>query len=230
MAEGTGVGTGVASRGDNSLPARKSHSTTLRFILAIAVAEILNSSYLAAFDTPSIFYHVNVLLHVVLGVPLAFAILAMSVPALLKGARRSGGPQGLLLRTLAVVALVFVGSGLILAWTGTARPYYALLRLHVVSAVAGSAMLLALVWAWSRRPGADAKGRAVFRWNFGVLGAALALPLVMHGYRALYPPHVSRIVNPARPPLTAMDDFPPENVWVKVRFKSELTGWIGLAY
>jgi len=208
------------------LPVKNGHSITLRVILALAVAEILNGSYLAAFDTASIFYHVNVLLHVVLGVPLAFALLFMSVPALLKGARRSGGPQGLLLRTLAVVALVFVGSGLILSYTGTARPYYALLKLHIVSAIAGSALLLALVWAWSRRPGADAKSRAVFRWNFGVLAAALALPLVMYGYRAIYPPHVTRIVNPPLPPLTAMDEgggeanpfFPSSNETVGARF------------
>ncbi len=226
QAGGTADDTGAPSRGDNLLPSKHGHSTTLRILLAIAVAEILNGSYLAAFDTPSIFYHANVLLHVVLGVPLALALLLMSVPALLKGARRSGGPQGLLLRILAVVALVFVGSGLILSWTGTARPYYALLRLHVASAIAGGIMLLALVWAWSRRPGADAKSRAVFRWNFGVLGAALALPLLMHGYRAVYPPHVSTIVNPPLPPLTAMDEgggphnpfFPSSNETVGARF------------
>ncbi|HET9480390.1 MAG TPA: multiheme c-type cytochrome, partial [Candidatus Polarisedimenticolia bacterium] len=178
----------------------------MRWIIGIAVAEIGNAAYLAAFDTASIFYHVNVVLHVVLGLPLAAAILFRSVPALLKGASRSSGPQALLLRLLAVTALVFVGSGLTLAWTGAARPFYALLRLHVLSSIVGGALLVLLVWAWSRRPGADVKARAVFRWNTAVLCSALALPLAMHAWRAINPPHVSRIVNPALPPLTAMDE------------------------
>ena len=77
----------------------------IRWILAIAVLAIANSAYLASVNTPSIFYHANVVLHVVLGLPLAAAILLMSGPALLKSARRSGGVQGLLLRTLAATAM-----------------------------------------------------------------------------------------------------------------------------
>jgi Flp pilus assembly protein TadD len=178
----------------------------IRWLLAIAVLAIANSAYLASFNTPSIFYHANVVLHVVLGLPLAAAILLMSVPALLKSARRSGGVQGLLLRVLAATALTFVISGLILAWTGTARPYQALLRLHITTALLGGALLLVLVWAWSRRPGAGVKDRRVLRWNLGVLGVAALIPLAAHGWRAAFPPHVSRIVNPLSPPLTADDE------------------------
>lgn len=188
------------------MSARRASPWLVRSILVIAVLEILNASYLAAFDTASIPYHVNVVLHVVLGVPLGLAILLMSLPALLASARRSGGPQGLLLRVLALTAGVFVFSGFILTWTGTARPYYALLRLHVTSAITGGALLLAFVWAWARRPGADRKSRSVFAWNFAVLGAALAFPLAVHAWRAVDPPHAVRIVNPPDPPLSAYDE------------------------
>ncbi|HKY32616.1 MAG TPA: tetratricopeptide repeat protein [Candidatus Polarisedimenticolia bacterium] len=189
-----------------STPARRAGSRPVRWILVIAVLEIINASYLAAFNSATIVYHVNVVLHVVLGVPLAAAILLRSVPALLKGARRSGGPQGLLLRVLAATAIVFVGSGLILTYTGTARPYYALLRLHVASAVLGGLLLLALVWAWARRPAAGPKDASVLRWNMAVLVGAALFPLAAHGYRAAFPSHVSTIVNPPSPPLSAAQE------------------------
>ncbi len=175
----------------------------IHLILAVAILEIANASYLAAFDTPSIVYYANVVAHVALGLPLAAAILLRSLPALLVGARRSGGFQALLLRLLAADAAVFVGTGLVLSYTGTARPYFALLRVHVTTAVAGGALLLAMVWIWSHRPGAGVKDRVVFRWNAAVLGLALAVPLASHARLALDPPHVSRIANPAAPPLSA---------------------------
>ena len=175
-------------------------------ILVIAVLEILNASYLAAFNTASIFYHVNVLLHVVLGLPLAAAILYKSIPALWKSARRSDGLQAGLLRALAVLATLFVMSGLILCVTGTARAWLPLLRLHVASAIGGGALLLAIAWLWSRRAGADGKARAIFRWNAGVLGVALLFPLAMHAWRVLNPPHVVRIVNPHTPPATPFEE------------------------
>ncbi len=181
-------------------------SWRMTFILVIAVLEILNASYLAAFDTASIFYHANVLLHVVLGLPLALAILFRSIPALLKGASRSGGIQAALLRALALLAGLFVLSGLVLCVTGTARPYLPILRLHVVSAIAGGALLLAIAWLWSRRAGADRKSRAVFRWNAGVLGAALLFPIAIHAWRTIDPPHVVRIVNPPSPPATPFEE------------------------
>ena len=205
---------------------RRSRSSRVRWFLGLAVLEILNSAYLAAYDTASIFYHVNVILHVVLGVPLAGAIVFMSVPALMAGARRSSGPQAALLRLLAFVAAIFVGSGLVLAWTGTARPYYGLLRLHVFSAIAGGALLLALAWVWSHRPSADRKSRMVFRWNAAVLGVALAWPLAVHAWRAWRPPHVVTIVNPGSPPLTPFEEgggttnpfFPSSNETVGAKY------------
>ena len=129
------MGDRPALEGELRLPDKRARSRAVRWILAIAILEIANASYLASVDSATIFYHVNVVLHVALGIPLAGAILLMSLPALVKGARRSGGPQGLLLGGLAVVAAAFVGSGLLLAYTGTSRPYQALLKMHVASAI-----------------------------------------------------------------------------------------------
>ena len=185
------------------MPSRQRHTLLVRWILAIAVLEILNAAYLAAFDTASIFYHVNVLLHVVLGVPLALAIIFMSIPALGRAARRVGGPQGLLLRALAATAALFVGSGLVLSYTGASRRYYAILQLHVITALVGGALFLVLLWAWSRSKGADGRARLVWRWNLAVLGIALAVPLAVRGWRAISPEHVARIENPSSPPLSA---------------------------
>ena len=184
------------------MPSRQRHSPLVRWILAIAVLEIFNAAYLAAFDTASIFYHANVLLHVVLGIPLALAILFMSIPALFRAAKRVGGPQGLLLRALAVTALVFVLSGLILTWTGAARRFYPILQLHVASAVVGGTLILVLLWAWSSSKVVGDRARLVWKWNLAVLGIALAIPLAVRGWRSFAPEHVARIQNPQSPPLS----------------------------
>jgi Flp pilus assembly protein TadD len=212
------------------LSVRPAQTRGIRWIIAIAVLEIINASYLAAFDTPSIFYHVNVILHVVLGLPLAGAIVLRSIPALLKGASRSGGAQAMLLRTLALIATAFVVSGLVLAYVGTSRPYYWMLRLHVASAIAGGALLLMLVWAWAvtqSKAGSDGgRARLAFRWNLAVLGIALAFPLAVHAWQTAYPAHVSHIVNPPSPPISPMQEgggeanpfFPSSNETVGAKY------------
>src|SRR5262245_11206483 len=108
-----------------------------------------------------------------------------------------------MLRLLAGFAVVFSISGVALAKTGTARPYYFLLRIHIVSAVVGGALLLAIIWAWSRRPQADHRARGVFKWNAAILPTALAVPLLMHAWRTISPPYVHTIHNPTSPPLSA---------------------------
>src|SRR2546425_10149488 len=51
-----------------------------RILFATLVVFIaLNASYLAAFDSPTIFYHANVVAHVVLGVLLAGALLLIAI-------------------------------------------------------------------------------------------------------------------------------------------------------
>ncbi len=166
-------------------------------ILVIAVLEIANASYLASFDARGAFHRFNVVLHILLGLPLAAAILFRSLPALFQAARRSGPIQATVLRLLAAVAAAFVGSGLVLVVTGSSGPYAPILKLHVTAALTGGALLLLLVWVWSRRPGADHKSRAVFFWNAIVLATALLIPLSIRACRDR--PH-SQVTTSSSPP------------------------------
>ena len=60
------------------------------FLLLVALTAI-NASYLAAFDSATIFYHVNVIAHVALGVLLAAALLWGAIRALVTGRDRITG-------------------------------------------------------------------------------------------------------------------------------------------
>src|SRR5437867_11938270 len=91
------------------------------FLLLVALTAI-NASYLAAFDSATIFYHVNVIAHVALGVLLAAALLWGAIRAVVAPGRdRITG--GFSRWTYALAALLMAGTGLYLAQGGPYTPY-----------------------------------------------------------------------------------------------------------
>src|SRR5437867_1198835 len=99
------------------------------FLLLVALTAI-NASYLAAFDSATIFYHANVIAHVVLGVALAMALLWGAIRVVVarraeQGSAAAGGAvrgpvAGGISRFLyPLAALVMAGTGLYLAKVGT---------------------------------------------------------------------------------------------------------------
>jgi tetratricopeptide (TPR) repeat protein len=102
-----------------------------------AAALALNSAYLAATATASLFYFTNVVLHIVLGIALA----------VVAGRRLAAGRIALGPWVVAAAAPLAVGAitGLGLTIFGATRPWYWLLAVHIASSVAGAAVLAA--WA-----------------------------------------------------------------------------------
>src|SRR5438105_4261581 len=94
---------------------------------------LLNSGYIAAFATPSIFYMVNVLLHLVLGAVLAvaFAWLLTREPDL----RRP-------LIAPAVCFTIALAFAVWLVWAGNLREHRWILNAHIVSSLLGVAALM----------------------------------------------------------------------------------------
>src|SRR4051812_33985684 len=105
---------------------------------------LLNTGYIAAFATASIFYMGNVLLHLVLGLVLgiAFAWLLKREPEL----RRP-------LTAAAVLFAIALALGVYLAWVGNLREYRWLLTAHIVSSVLGSVALLPFLLRLARVAG-----------------------------------------------------------------------------
>jgi tetratricopeptide (TPR) repeat protein len=94
----------------------------------------LNSAYLWSFESPTLFYISNILLHLAVGV----AVLVLLFLLL----RRSFGELGWDGK-VACLFLALAGlSGLYLVYTGTARPFRSILNAHIVLSCLGVGMLI----------------------------------------------------------------------------------------
>jgi len=172
----------------------------LSLLLRIAlVFVVVNAAYLAAFDSATIFYHVQVVAHVAAGLLLTLLLVLVGGPEFIRRFRRPGPAAGrACLGLMAVAGVVSVATALRLAKVGTATPYRPLLDVHV------GASILALLCAvgWSLLSGSRARGRRA-AW---LLAGALLFPLAVRGYDLISPPHVARIENPTEPPLTPFEE------------------------
>ena len=161
--------------------------------------ELFNAAYLAAFDSATIFYHAQVVAHVVVGLLLAAGVVWRGGGSVLRRWRSHSGTGGrTMLAVAAVSGVVTVITALVLAVTGTSTPYRVLLTTHIVSAVA--ALAAACGWSWVRHGRRRALRASV------LLLLALALPIGVRGYRFLAPPHASVIENSGIPPLTPYEE------------------------
>jgi Tfp pilus assembly protein PilF len=164
-------------------------------LLAGFLLLLLNSAYLAATAAPTLFYAVNVLLHVVLG-----AALALAGAWRLRGARADAA-----LAVAAPLLAVAAVAGVYLSVAGASGANRGLLPVHIGSAVAGSAALVC--WLILRaRASRHRVARAAALLTALVLVAASGWAFVeVRGYdggrRAAF-----RIVNPETPPLRMEDE------------------------
>jgi hypothetical protein len=153
------------------------------------LALLVNTGYVAAFSSPTIFYMTNVLGHVVLGAVLSIALLfTIHRSGLLSGARIA----------VVLLLLAFV-LGAILTWAGNIRDNAWILWAHIAAAILGVAALIPFVWKKAAQEGG---AWLTFRKGFQFsLIALIALPILGHGYKRFLPDPANRIVNPASPPL-----------------------------
>jgi tetratricopeptide (TPR) repeat protein len=160
------------------------------WIAVLFLVLLVNTGYVAAFASPTVFYMSNVLGHVVLGAALAIALLYIL--------RKSG-----LVRAAPVAVGFFLVAfvlGAILTYAGNVRDNSWMLWSHIAAAALGVAALIPFVWKKAAQQGG---GWLSFRKGFEVaLIVLVALPILGHGYKRLFPDPNNRIVNPAVPPLS----------------------------
>jgi hypothetical protein len=151
-----------------------------------ALLLLLNTAYISAFASPTVFYMGNVLLHLVLGV-------AVVLGAALLLARRPELRRGFGLAGLAFALATAIG--LYLAVAGNIRANHRILVAHVVAATIGLALLL----PWAFRRAAECGGPRWWRFRGALVAATLflvALPLSTQLYRRLHPDPAATIENP----------------------------------
>src|SRR4051812_37861720 len=169
-----------------------------KWTAALFVVLLVNSAYIAAFASPTIFYMSNVLGHLVLGVILAvaFAVLLARRPDLRPGVVPA-----------AVLFLIALAAGIWLSVAGNVRAHRPVLWAHVAAAGLGGIALG--IWLWRRSAAAgDARpGWARFRQAFAVAAVLLvALPAATLLWRKANPNPNDRIVNPRVVPASMQEE------------------------
>jgi tetratricopeptide (TPR) repeat protein len=151
---------------------------------------LINTGYISAFASATVFYMTNVLAHLVLGVALAVAF-----AALLKREPELRRPL-IAPSVLFAIALAF---GLYLVAVGNLREHRWVLQAHIVSSVLGVVALLPFAFRLARTVGRPRT------WGVSVRNAAAfaaVLPLAVTIYVRANPNPNDRIVNPSATPLS----------------------------
>jgi tetratricopeptide (TPR) repeat protein len=166
-----------------------------KWIAIFFLVLLVNTAYVAAFSSATVFYMSNVLFHLVLGVVLSLAVIFTinKRKDLLAGAPVALG--------FFLMALIF---GVVLTWKGNVYANLWLLWSHIIAAALGVLALIPYVWkraAQARSNGGD--GWLPFKKGFAVAVVVLfAMPAVMIGYRRAFPDPHNRITNPLVPPVS----------------------------
>ena len=185
---------------------------TLRLLVAGFLILLLNSAYLAALPSASLWYFANVALHPLLGLALA----GIAGLALLS---RRWTPPPLCVAGLGVSAIgVLLGLGVIAV--GATRAHRPILVAHVAVMVVGAALLAVHLWRVAAASHAPAARDAPAAWDAPrngatiralraglamVLLAAVATPFVRSAAEAEWR-RQHRIVNPTAPPASMEDE------------------------
>ena len=145
------------------------------WIAILFLVLLVNTGYVAAFSSATVFYMTNVLGHVVLGAVLAIALLfVLRRSGLLRGAPAAVG--------FLLLAFVF---GAILTYAGNVRDNAWILWSHIAAAALGVAALVPFVWKKASQDGGD---WLKFKKGFAAaLVVLVALPVIGHGYKRFFP-------------------------------------------
>lgn len=170
------------------------HARLAKWTAALFLLLLVNTAYITAFASPTVFYMGNVLLHLVLGLAVgaAGAALLTRAPELRRGVLPAAALFGLAL-----------AAGVILAVVGNVREYRWLLWVHIVAA--GLSVVALLPWVW-RRAAERGAGWRRFRNAFAAAAVLVALwPAGMAAWRQANPNPSHTIDNPLIVP-TSMEE------------------------
>src|SRR4030095_6581325 len=151
---------------------------------------LVNSSYLAAYADPTLFYFSNVALHLILGVVLAIVFAAHAI----KHFNRFSG----MLKLAVILLAVSTALGLFMMWSGATRQYRWALYSHIAFAVAGSIPLLLVLLKAVRNYPASGRRSLVY---VGMVSLIFVFPIASTAYNRYAREARHRIVNPDIVPL-----------------------------
>jgi tetratricopeptide (TPR) repeat protein len=170
---------------------------------------LVNTAYIAAFPSPTLFYMGNVVLHLALGLALTVAVVRLWRRGRPAGVAAAGGENDLAAGSAAGRAAVWLlaiaaAAGVALAVAGNTTPHRWLLWTHVgASALAVLAGLLYLQRQAAARGGA---WRRLLRASVAVAAVLLVVPAAMTAWRRAHPDPAMRIHNPTVVPVAMSEE------------------------
>jgi tetratricopeptide (TPR) repeat protein len=173
---------------------------------------LVNTAYIAAFPSPTLFYMGNVVLHLALGLALTLAVVRLSRRGRPAGAAAAGGENELAAGSPAGRAAVWLlviaaAAGVALAVAGNTTPHRWLLWTHVgASALAVVAGLWYLQQQAAARGGAGGGWRRLLRASVAVAAVLLVVPAAMTAWRRAHPDAAMRIHNPTTVPASMSEE------------------------
>jgi tetratricopeptide (TPR) repeat protein len=171
--------------------ARQAPGTIVKFLVIGYLVLLVNSSYLAAYAVPTLFYFANVALHLVLGVIVTVVFAAYGF----KRFRQFSRTMKLAVFLLAVSAAL----GLFLMRFGATRPYRWALYSHIAFAFAGSIPLLLVLFKAVRNYSASRSRPLAY---VAIACFVFVFPVASTAYNRYAREARHRIVNPDVVPLS----------------------------
>ena len=166
----------------------------IRFAAAVSVALLLNTAYLIAFPTATLWYFANVVLHPLLGVAVAVALVF--------DARRRAWRMDPLVRTGVAVSGVGLVAGLGILVVGATTASRPLVYAHVVAAFGGVLLIGAHVWRVARAwPTVSTVRFSLVMIAFVLVAAPWARSWHESSWRETY-----RVANPTDVPLAMAEE------------------------
>jgi tetratricopeptide (TPR) repeat protein len=181
------------------------------------LALLVNTAYIAALPSPTLFYMGNAVLHLALGLVLTVAVVVLwrrSAPvareaAEASAARSHAAADDLAVRSPAGAATVWLlvlaaMAGVALAVAGNTTPHRWLLWTHIVAAA--GAVIAGLVYFQRQAATRGGAWRRLQRASVAAAVLLLVLPAAMITYRRLHPDPAMRIHNPTVVPASMSDE------------------------
>ena len=176
------------------------------------LALLVNTAYIAALPSPTLFYMGNVVLHLVLGLVLTVAVFRLrrdveagsgagGVDGSGASSATGGGVPAAASGTAGLYLLVVAAAtGIGLAVAGNTTPHRWLLRTHV--AVSALAVIAGLVYLRHMAAARGGGWRRLQRASLAAAALLLVLPLAMSAWRRGNPDPAMRIRNPTTAPVS----------------------------
>ena len=164
-----------------------------KWIAIFFIVLLVNTAYIAAFPTATVFYMTNVMAHLVLGVVLAIAVLL----TLASSGLASAAPVSL---GFFLVSAVFAGA---ITWLGNIHANAWMLWTHIASAALGVVTLIPYVWKKATEGEGGLQFRKGFTWAMALLVVFPALGLT---WRKVVPHPADKITNPTVVPISMAEE------------------------